>query len=47
VRDVVDYVDKSMSISRKENREKVGLGDNQAGKAIFARDALAFARQRD
>jgi len=47
IRDVVDYVDKSMSISRKENREKVDLEYAQAGKAIVARDALACARQRD
>ena len=45
--DVVDYVDKSMSISIKENCEKESLEDNQAGKAIFARDASACGPQED
>jgi len=47
IRDVVDYVDKSMSISIKKNCEKEGLEDYQTGKAIVARDASACCRQRD
>jgi hypothetical protein len=46
-RGIVDYVDKSMSISIKGHCEKEGLEDNQAGKAIFALDTSACGPQED